>query len=185
MNAFFKFMLLGFAILVIWRLWSLRNAEPSPEDKAAAKAIAAAFEARRAEAMRPATPVYRDKDGKIIKKYEYELMTGYDTAKERGLASHDDCGKMQELVRKGCDRYVTERRVPPHIDQGDYSSGKTSAQCEAEVSIHFDARIQDLREMGFRPGDSFLTEMHQDRYQELKQCRRYDTVAASRVEPTP
>ena len=46
-------------------------------------------------------------------------------------------------------QYVSEnKKIPPHVKQGDWGSGKTTAQCVAEVNAYYEASTQDWRERG-------------------------------------
>ena len=66
-------------------------------------------------------PVYLDKNGKQINKADYDLMVGYDTAKENTIITHADCNSaypspQQFLLKEGCQKYVTEQKhLPMHL----------------------------------------------------------------------
>ncbi len=120
--------------------------------------------------------VYRDKNGKRINEPAYNLMRGYDLASEKGIASHAECDRLENhRAAAGCHRYVTEHKaIPPHVVQTDFDSGKTTAQCRAEVMAYYDAVMQDMIEQKDERGARRLSEYHRDR--ELDECMNYDKV---------
>ena len=132
-------------------------------------------------------PIYRDKSGKRINSADHALMMGYDTAKEEGLRTHAQCKEKyanikQGLERMGCQKYVTEEKhFPPHIQQANWNSGKTTAQCKEEVSAHWDARIQDSEERGESADAVWSLRSH--RGAEMQECQNYDNVRGVSAPP--
>jgi hypothetical protein len=125
--------------------------------------------------------VYVDKEGKQITAAEHALDAGYEGARTRKLASHKACAAVFKNIQLlGCQKYVTEHKVfPPHVVQGNWDSGKSTAQCRAEVEAYWNARARDENERG-----GILS--HHQWSKELNDCENYDNVrvAKSVTEPT-
>jgi hypothetical protein len=119
---------------------------------------------------------YRDKDGGRINSATYATLMGYETAKERGIISHADCkASFPGFEQTGCDRYVSEQKhFPARIKREDFNSGKTTAQCEAEVNAYWEPRIRDLSELG--QGQAAASRIRRNLMPELKECQGYDNV---------
>jgi hypothetical protein len=119
---------------------------------------------------------YRDRNGNRINGSTYAVLKGYENARERSIVAHADCkASFPSLERFGCDQYVTEQKhFPVYIQQRDWGSGKTSAQCEIEVNAYWEPRIQDMREMGQYHAAASWTRRYWMR--DLEQCRGYDNV---------
>lgn len=130
-------------------------------------------------------PIYRDKDGKRINYADYHLLVGYETAQQENITEHAACkmlyGKPEEgLKRTGCSRYVSSQKVqPPHVRQGNWDGGKTTAECEAEVNAYWSVGIQDLRERGDDHAANSWT--RRDWVPELAECKNYDNVRIGKV----
>lgn len=130
-------------------------------------------------------PVYHDKKGKTINKAEYDFMVGYDAAKEKTITAHADCNSaypspQQFLLKEGCQKYVTEQKhFPPHVKQGHWDSGKTTAECRAEVNAYWDAQILDTKERG--GSYKYMGIDNSPIEQELKECQNYDHVRILKV----
>jgi hypothetical protein len=125
--------------------------------------------------------VYVDKEGKQITAAEHALEMGYDGAKSRNLLTHKACAQVfRNIQLLGCQKYVTEHKTfPPHVVQGNWDSGKSTAQCRTEVENYWNARARDENERG-----GILSPRQWSA--ELKDCQNYDNVRISKsvVEPT-
>lgn len=169
--------LLGALVFLLWSLspaMMLRMAGVKPP-------VAA-----RAANSETAEPVYRDKTGKRINEADFHIAVGYDKADQEGISSHAVCKAMaNSLEQLGCSRYVTEHKpIGPAIRQQDFASGRAPAQCRAEVSAHWEPRIQDQREQG---NERAASSWHlRDYLPELRQCDLYDRARppSSGVQPT-
>lgn len=130
-------------------------------------------------------PVYHDKNGKIITVHEHNQTIGYDKAKKENITSHADCKELypapnQGFLRTGCQKYVTEEKhFPKHIKQGGWDSGKTTAECEAEVRAYWEPILQDMREKGEDHAASSWSIRNFG--PELHECNNYDNVRISKV----
>ena len=130
-------------------------------------------------------PIYYNKDGKRINSADYEELVGYETAQQQNFTGHADCKKLYEkpedgLKRTGCSRYVSLQKVrPPHIRQGNWDSGKTTAECEAEVNAYWSVGIQDMRERG--DDHAANSWARRDWAPELAECKNYDHVRIGKV----
>lgn len=131
-------------------------------------------------------PIYRDQDGQPINEADHHLRVGQEQAKIQGITSHAACKTVfKGLQVMGCQRHVTEQKnIPPLVRQGDWSSGKTTAQCRAEVNAHWAAMTQNERELGNPHAAAVWTRRHWT--PELRQCQNYDNVRIGKVihEPT-
>jgi hypothetical protein len=124
--------------------------------------------------------VYRDKKGEVISATDHFLEVGYEGARSRKLTTHAACAKQFKNVQLvGCQKYVSEHKVmPPHVQQGNWDSGKSSAQCRAEVEAYWNAMARDEKEKGGTlPPKQWAGE--------LQACQNYDNVRVSKsvVEP--
>jgi len=115
-------------------------------------------------------PVYYDKDGRPTNKPGYLNSVGYERAAKEAISKHEDCRSFPAGMESGCLDYVDHNFFPPHIKQ-DWNSGKTTAQCRAEVSRYYEYRHHTGRGRG-----SFRMYPR-----ELKECERYDNIRVVRV----
>lgn len=126
-------------------------------------------------------PVYRDKSGRRINQPDFEIMSGYDAAKQKQITTHADCAiAFQHFYKSGCQKYVTEQKAfPPKIQQGNWGSGKTTVQCVAEVNAYWEPRIREEQEKG---GDyAAASWTRRDWGPDLKECQNYDNVRIGKV----
>lgn len=123
-----------------------------------------------------------DEDGQRIHQPAQDEQRIWALAKERGYTSHAQCKQAfdRQFGQQGCDRYVTEQKhIPPHVRQGNWVGGKTTAQCRAEVDAYWRAVTQDQREMGnFHVAESWTRRTWEP---EAKECQNYDNVRISWV----
>lgn len=126
-------------------------------------------------------PVYHDKSGKRINQPDFEIMSGYDAAKQKQVSTHAECAiAFQHFYKTGCQKYVTEQKVfPPKIKQGDWDSGKTTAQCAAQVNAYWEPIIKDEQEKG--DGHAAASWTRSDWGPDLKECQNYDNVRIGKV----
>jgi hypothetical protein len=126
-------------------------------------------------------PVYHDSSGKRINEADFQILSGYETAKESNIASHAACKSMEKIFHQtGCHKYVTEQKhIPPHIKQKHVDPEKSTAQCRAEVNAYYEALIQDMREQG----DNHAADSWSRRNwtPELKECQNNDNVRISSI----
>lgn len=126
-----------------------------------------------------------DKSGKPISTDEYVLQLGYDEAAKNKIRTHAAClASYRGLRLIGCHKYVTEHKgMPPHVVQGDWGSGKTTAKCRAEVEAYWAAVTRD--EVEKNGPKAPLPWTRSDWAPELKSCDNYDRmrVADEVVEP--
>jgi len=126
-------------------------------------------------------PVHHDKNGKRINQPDFEIMSGYDMAKEKQITTHAGCAlAFQHHYKASCQKYMTEQKVfPPKVKQGDWGSGKTTAQCAAEVNAYWEPIIKDEQEKG---GDHAAASWTRRSWgPDLKECQNYDNVRISKV----
>jgi hypothetical protein len=136
-------------------------------------------------------PIYRDADGRRIGEADHQLLLGARHAAQAGITRHADCKVLTDkTLRAGCHRHVTEaKHLPPHIDQGDWTSGKSRAQCEAEVDAFWAPRVADQDEQGWQQAARSWTK--RDWLPERERCRNYEVPAqaaaqrAAPVQPAP
>lgn len=130
-------------------------------------------------------PTYYDKEGKRINSAEHSMLVGYETAEQKSITEHAACkllyGKPEDgLKQMGCSRYVSSQKTqPPHVRQGNWDSGKTTAECEAEVNAYWSVSIQDLREKGDDHAANSWT--RKNWVPELAECKNYDHVRIGKV----
>lgn len=131
-------------------------------------------------------PVYHDESGKRINEPDFQIMTGYEVAKEKNIVSHAACESMEKIFnQRGCHKYVTEQKhIPPHIQQKHVDPDKTTAQCMAEVNAYYVPLIQDMREQGDNHAAGSWSRRRWT--PELQECQNNDNVRISSVvyEPT-
>jgi hypothetical protein len=159
---------LGLLVALFWSVWNANRAS----NEIIVRAASAQAQSE------PEEPVYRDKSGRRINRTDYEIAAGYDKAQSQGIASHAECRRMEEILeRSGCNKYVTEHKYfPPHIHQANWDSGKTSAQCLAEVNAYWQALIQEHEEMGDDPNGRAIQHYNLDWYYERRECANYDNM---------
>lgn len=125
-------------------------------------------------------PVYHDSDGKRISVHEYNEMVAYEKAEKDNITSHAECKELypesnQGFSRNGCHRYVTEQKnFPEHIKQGGWDSGKSTAECEAEVRAYWEPLLQDMVEKGEEHAANSWSRRNFG--PELDECRNYDNI---------
>jgi hypothetical protein len=125
-------------------------------------------------------PIYKNKQGKVVSIHEYNEMIAYDKAEKDELTSHAECKELypnsnQGFQRNGCHRYITDQKKfseLKHIKQGDWASGKSTAQCQKEVKEYWDPIIQDRKERGEEDTSAFNEEFYD--------CQHYDTARISK-----
>jgi hypothetical protein len=133
-------------------------------------------------------PIYKDKNGKRINKLDYDKIQGYEYASKERFFSHAECKEKyfenkDLFLRSGCDKYITEKNVIskhiPHVKQGNWNSGKTTAQCIEEVDAYWRPQVKDAEELGDSSG-------FRDYGDERLACQNYDNVRITQVvfEPT-
>ncbi len=131
-------------------------------------------------AVDPNPRIYTAKSGKKINMADVEIQEGYALAKEKGLTTHAECRLLDKVWHKaGCDRYVTEQVMPPHIRQEHFDSGKTTEQCRAEVNAYYEVYVRDLAETGHDRAPNAVTKRHW--LPELKECQNYDNLRIDKV----
>ena len=124
--------------------------------------------------------IYRNKSGEQVTAAEHALEVGYDGAATRKLNTHKACAAVFKNIQLiGCQKYVTEHKVfPPHVQQGDWDSGKSTATCRAEVEAYWNALARDENEKG-----GILSPR---KWQgELKDCENYDRVRVANAVTEP
>jgi len=130
-------------------------------------------------------PIYYDKNGKRINSADHSQLVGYETAQQRNITEHAACktlyGKPEDgLKLTGCSRYVSSQKIqPPRVRQGDWNSGKTTAECEAEVNAYWSVVIQDMRERGDDHAANSWTRRNWS--PELVECKNYDNARIGKV----
>lgn len=126
-------------------------------------------------------PVYRDKDGEPISEADHDVMVGFDDAKAKGVTSHAECKSNYKGLQKiGCEKYVTStKHFPPHLRQGNWASGKTTAECIEEVDAFWRAVVDEDREKGNDHAADSTTRRHW--IPERNECQNYDNVRIDRV----
>ncbi len=126
-------------------------------------------------------PVHHDKAGKRINQPDFEILSGYDAAKQKQISTHAACAaSFQHFFKTGCQKYVTEQKIfPPRIQQGNWGSGKTTAQCVAEVNAYWEPRIQEEQEKGGAHAAASWTSRHWG--PDLKECQNYDNIRIGQV----
>jgi hypothetical protein len=160
------------AVLIGFVLFSVVVLEPVIEMHAKALMLKAQHARDPAEKAK----VYKDKKGNVITADEYAVEDGYDMAAQRKLSTHRACLESFKSLRLvGCHKYVTEHKgLPPHVVQGNFGSGKSSAQCRTEVERYWAAIVRDEQEKnGPAAKPAFV---RQDWAPELKSCDNYDRV---------
>ena len=134
----------------------------------------------------PADPTYRNASGEIIQQPEHDTQLGHDQAKALGVSRHADCKvQFKGWMERGCHQWVTEaKHIPPHVQQGNWVGGKTTAQCQAEVDAFWRAVTQDEREQGNAHAAEVWT--RRSWMPERQECQNYDNVRITEViyEPT-
>lgn len=126
----------------------------------------------------PPEPFYRDEYGNRMREVDYMEKAGYEQAKAGSLARHVNCLALDRKLQGGCHRYVTQHNIPPHVPQGNFASGKTTAECLREVDAYWQAVIEDMREQGAdQAADWWATHEWSP---ERQQCNFYDRSLASR-----
>lgn len=141
-------------------------------NRAAVQSVAARAQAPEA----PPDPIYLDKQGRRINEAEYHIELGRERAEKNHITSHADCRQIVQLIeRRGCDRYVTEHKTfPPYVHQGNWDSGKTTAQCRDEVNAYWEAYVQEDRERGITSTSDPFSHVQENWRRELRQCENYD-----------
>lgn len=126
-------------------------------------------------------PIYHDESGKRIDESTFQIMSGYEMAKEKNIVSHAACDSMAKIFnQRGCHKYVTEQKhIPPHIQQKHVDPDKTTAQCIAEVNAYYVPLIQDMREQGDNHAAGSWSRRRWD--PELQECQNNDHVRISSV----
>jgi hypothetical protein len=129
-------------------------------------------------APEPPEPVYRDEYGNRIREADYMEKAGFERAKAGSFNRHANCLALEDLMQRGCHRYVTQHNIPPHVPQGNFDSGKTTAECLREVDAYWQAVIDDMRKQGQNQAAEVWS---MDFWApERQQCYAYDTSLASR-----
>jgi hypothetical protein len=134
----------------------------------------------------PEDPTYRNASGEIIQQPEHDTQLGHDQAKALGVNRHADCKvQFKGWMERGCHQWVTEaKHIPPHVQQGNWVGGKTTAQCLTEVDAHWSAVTLDMQEQG----NAHAAEVWRYRSwaPERQECQNYDNVRITEViyEPT-
>ena len=120
--------------------------------------------------------VYHDKNGKLINKPTYDILTGYDLARKNGINSHAECRRMKSILAvSGCHKYVTEHKnIPPHIVQETFNGGKSTAQCREEVRDYYEAVMQDMIEQNDEDAAKVVARRRMQ--PELEECQNYDNL---------
>jgi hypothetical protein len=124
--------------------------------------------------------VYVGKDGQQQTAAEHALEAGYEAAARRKLSTHKACAALLKNIQLiGCQKYVTEHKsFPPHVQQGDWDSGKSTAQCRTEVNAYWNALARDENEKGgILSPRAWQTE--------LKDCDNYDNVRVASAVTEP
>jgi hypothetical protein len=134
----------------------------------------------------PADPTYRNASGEIVQQPEHDTQVGHDQAKVLGISRHADCEvQFKGWMKRGCHQWVTEaKHIPPHVQQGNWVGGKTTAQCLTEVDAFWRAVTQDEREQGNAHAAEVWT--RRSWMPERQECQNYDNVRITEViyEPT-
>ncbi len=122
--------------------------------------------------------VFLGKDGKPISAEEHALQGGYDAAATNKITAHSGCSAYRGMRLVGCNKYVTEHKVfPPHVVQGNFGSGKSTAKCHQEVEAYWAAVNQDEREMnGPNAPEAWPRRVWQGEWQS---CANYDKIRLS------
>jgi hypothetical protein len=134
----------------------------------------------------PEDPTYRNASGEIIQQPDHDTQLGHDQAKALGISRHADCKvQFKGWMERGCHQWVTEaKHIPPHVQQGNWVGGKTTAQCLAEVDAFWGALTQNEREQG----NARAAEVWSRRSwaPEREECQNYDHARITEViyEPT-
>ncbi|MFZ6799894.1 hypothetical protein [Undibacterium sp. Di24W] len=157
-------LLLVFALFVLWQL------KPAIHQK----------NIQNAQQEEMKDEVFYDDQGKQIHRSVFEQQQGYKRAKERGFSSHADCKReFQGLAKTGCDEFVSAQVVAPaEIKRGDWASGKTTAECEAEVDAHWDPIIQDTKDKGDK---EYADNLARTKFLSFSECRNYDNARITQV----
>jgi hypothetical protein len=134
----------------------------------------------------PADPTYRNASGEIIQQPEHDTQLGHDQAQALGIRQHADCEtQFKGWLKRGCHQWVTKaKQIPPHVPQGNWVGGKTTAQCLSEVDAFWRAVTQDEREQGNTHAAEVWT--RRSWMPERQECQNYDNVRITEViyEPT-
>lgn len=132
----------------------------------------------------PPDPIYLDKQGRRINEADFHVQQGYERAEKDGITSHAECRQReQHLARLGCQRYVTEHKTfPPYVHQGNWDSGKTTAQCRDEVNAYWEAYVQEDRERGLMGSSDPFSHVQENWRLELRQCENYDNFRGVHTE---
>nr|WP_314858031.1 hypothetical protein [uncultured Undibacterium sp.] len=157
-------LLLVFALFVLWQL------KPAIQQN----------EILKAQQDEMKDEVFYDDQGKQIHRSVFEQQQGYKQAKQRGFSSHEDCKReFQGLAKTGCHEFVSAQVVvPAEVDRGDWASGKTTAECEAEVDAHWDPIIKDTKDKG---DSAYADNLARTKYLSFSECRNYDNTRITQV----
>jgi hypothetical protein len=162
-------LMLFFVLFVLWQL------KPAIQQK---KIVTAQQDEMKDE-------VFYDGQGKQIHRSVFEQQQGYKQAKKRGFSSHADCKREFEgLAKTGCHEFVSAQVVAPaEVKRGDFASGKTTAECEAEVDAHWDPIIQEIKDTGDK---DYADKLARTKFLSFSECRNYDNARITQVihEPT-
>ena len=132
----------------------------------------------------PPEPVYRDEYGNRMREVDYLDKDGYRRARAGDFDRHANCLALEKMMQGGCHRYVTQHNIPPHVPQGNFDSGKTTAECLREVDAYWQAIADDRREQQHDPAADVSTT--NDWSLERQQCYAYDnSLAAQRRNVKP
>lgn len=157
-------LLLVFALFVLWQL------KPAIEQK----------KIQNAQQDEMKDEVFYDDQGKQIHRSVFEQQQGFKQAKKRGFSSHADCTREFEgLAKIGCDEFVSAQVVAPvEVKRFDFASGKTTAECEAEVDTHWDPIIKDTKDKG---DIAYADNLARTKSLSFSECRNYDNIRITQV----
>ncbi len=157
-------LLLVFALFVLWQL------KPAIQQK----------KIQNVQQDEMKDEVFYDDQGKQIHRSVFEQLQGFKQAKRRGFSSHADCAReFQGFAKTGCDEFVSAQVVAPaEMKRGDWASGKTTAECEAEVDAHWDPIIQDTKDKGDK---AYADNLARTKSLNFAECRNYDNTRITQV----
>jgi hypothetical protein len=124
--------------------------------------------------------VLYDEKGKQIHRSLYEIQQGYKKAKAQKIVSYVDCKKTFEgLKASGCTEYVESLvSIPFEHPARDFDSGKSTAQCEAEIDAKWDPLIKMINDRGDK---DYAESLDRKKWTSRNECINYDRIRITQV----